>query len=393
MEIKKLGLSSIVLLLVGCSINVSTSPVNTTITPNVSLGTTAPYQWPTERENPFFDMDCPDPCIYREDDGYFYIFTTQSKHDWEGYGVPEMSYIPIIKSKDMVSYEYLGSVFTNENRPRWSRVDYEKYPETSDPGLWAPDVIKYNGTYYCYYSLGTFTGDIQAGGIGVATAPYIDGPYTDHGMIMDGYSHDYGGGRASLIDQCVMEYEGKLYMFYGSYAGLFYVPLSDDGLSLKEGAEHTLIAGVPGYRSSDYEGGYIRKMNDKYYLFASYGSFATYTTTCFKSDNLFGPYTYYKSVVEPEVPAIGTIKKGCTVIAGSVNGVDGPVKGPGHNALFQDDAGEWYILYHGYDRKNENKGRILFYDKLLWDENDFPYVEGLVSSLGKVTKAPYFVDR
>ena len=59
--------------------------------------------------------------------------------------------------------------------------------------------------------------------------------------------------------------------------------------------------------------------------------------------------------------------------------------GVGHNSLTQDDAGNWWIVYHGYDTKKEpNLGttsrRSLLIDKLLWTEDGWPYVENYIAS-------------
>lgn len=57
--------------------------------------------------------------------------------------------------------------------------------------------------------------------------------------------------------------------------------------------------------------------------------------------------------------------------------------GVGHNAVIQDDAGNWYIVYHGFDTDkpgtygNSNR-RSLLIDKLEWD-GDFPQTKDKIA--------------
>ena len=57
--------------------------------------------------------------------------------------------------------------------------------------------------------------------------------------------------------------------------------------------------------------------------------------------------------------------------------------GVGHNAIIRDDAGDWYIVYHGFDTSeyetygNSNR-RSLLIDRLDWS-GDFPHTEGYVA--------------
>lgn len=90
------------------------------------------------------------------------------------------------------------------------------------------------------------------------------------------------------IDPCFVEDNEKKYLFWGSFRGIYAIELSDDGLSLKPGAEKIQVAGTA------YEGTYIHKRNGYYYLFASVGTCceglnSTYTTVVGRSKNLFIP--------------------------------------------------------------------------------------------------------
>lgn len=348
-----------------------------------------------DRTNPFIDLDMPDPTIIRSnEDGYFYIFSTEGRVYYDGEH-HEKAIIPIFKSKDMVKYEYVGPVF--DTTPTWNY---------GTEGIWAPDVIRYNNKYYCYYTCGVYSGDTINDAIGVATATSLDGEWTDHGKIIDGHDTQYGSfWKGSAMDQCVVEHEGKLYMFFGSFGGIYYLPLTEDGLHIVQGSKATLVIGgaLGTTRNGDYEGAFIRKMNGHWYFTGSHGTCCAGTNSTYgvyamvsKTDTPFGPYIFYNPNTRQEVEGYHVNPKtfensGNYVLGGYQYGTTGNqignLSGTGHNALFSDDLGNWYILYHGYVRNKNgiphsyNKGRILFYDKLEWDTSypiAMPYVNGVV---------------
>ena len=72
--------------------------------------------------NPVIDYSLPDPSIIKGEDGYFYLYATE-----------DIRNLPIHRSKDLVNWEFLGTAFTDENRP-----DFEP-----NGGIWAPDILFY----------------------------------------------------------------------------------------------------------------------------------------------------------------------------------------------------------------------------------------------------------
>lgn len=72
------------------------------------------------------------------------------------------------------------------------------------------------------------------------------------------------------------------------------------------------------------------------------------------------------------------------------------VGGTGHNTVIQDFAGDYWLIYHGYDIHSESHSdeRQLFMDKLLWDsQTGLPYVEGKKASVHSVLKGPYIIKQ
>ena len=178
------------------------------------------------------------------------------------------------------------------------------------------------------------------------------------------------------IDQFFMEDNGKKYLFWGSFRGIYGIELSGDGLSVRDGAKKKQVAGTA------YEGTYIHKRGDYYYLFASIGSCceglkSTYTTVVGRSDSLFGPYTdkQGRPMMENHHEVL-------------IHGNDAFV-GTGHNSeIVTDDRGNDWVLYHAVSREHPT-GRVLMLDRIRWRDG-WPEVEGASPSLE--AEAPEFIN-
>ena len=298
--------------------------------------------------NPVVNYSLPDPSIIKAEDGYFYLYATENIRN-----------TPIHRSKDLVNWEMVGTAFTNETRPTFE----------PNGGLWAPDINFINGKYVLYYSMSVWGGEWTCG-IGVATADRPEGPFTDHGKLFRSNEISV----QNSIDQFYIEENGKKYLFWGSFRGIYAIELSDDGLSIKPDAEKQHIAGTA------YEGVYIYKRNEYYYMFASIGSCceglnSTYTTVVGRSDNLFGPYldlqgrsmmdNHYEILIQKNEKFVGT----------------------GHNSeIVQDAKGNDWMFYHAVSVDNP-KGRVLMLDRIRWND-DWPFVEGGTPSL--IADSPVF---
>ena len=69
------------------------------------------------------------------------------------------------------------------------------------------------------------------------------------------------------------------------------------------------------------------------------------------------------------------------------------VMGTGHCAVITDDNGDYWMLYHGYDTQGSPNSRVLYLDKLLWDEETgMPYVAGRKASNHVELPGPYIKD-
>ena len=300
--------------------------------------------------NPVIDYSLPDPTIIKADDGYFYLYATE-----------DIRNTPIHRSRNLVDWEEIGTAFTEETRP------------TFEPkgGLWAPDINYVDGQYVLYYSMSVWGGEWTCG-IGVATSDKPEGPFIDKGPLFRSKTIQV----QNSIDQFFMEDNGKKYLFWGSFRGIYGIELSGDGLSVRDGAKKKQVAGTA------YEGTYIHKRGDYYYLFASIGSCceglkSTYTTVVGRSDSLFGPYTdkQGRPMMENHHEVL-------------IHGNDAFV-GTGHNSeIVTDDRGNDWVLYHAVSREHPT-GRVLMLDRIRWRDG-WPEVEGASPSLE--AEAPEFIN-
>ncbi|MFE0084141.1 family 43 glycosylhydrolase, partial [[Kitasatospora] papulosa] len=83
----------------------------------------------------------PDPAVIRGKDGLWYAYGTQNPV-MQSKGEDGERMLPILRSADMVTWEYAGEVFTPADKPAWH----------DGSRLWAPQVRYASGLYHLYYS-------------------------------------------------------------------------------------------------------------------------------------------------------------------------------------------------------------------------------------------------
>jgi arabinan endo-1,5-alpha-L-arabinosidase len=291
--------------------------------------------------NPVIGRSLPDPTVIRADDGSFYLYATEDVRN-----------VPIYRSTDLVNWTYLSTAFTNSTRPNFE----------PNGGIWAPDINYINGRYVMYYSMSVWGGE-QTCGIGVATCAIPSGRFTDRGKL---FRSDEIGVQNS-IDPFFIDDDGKKYLFWGSFHGIYGTELSDDGLSLKnpDNPQLVQIAGTA------FEGTYICKRNGYYFLFASVGSCcdglnSTYRLVVGRSESLLGPYTDKSGRNMLDNNYVELLKAGTRF------------KGNGHcSEIVQDDDGNDWFFVHGWDAENDANGRVLLLVRLKWERSGaWPYVDG-----------------
>lgn len=291
--------------------------------------------------NPVIDYSLPDPSIIKGEDGYFYLYATE-----------DIRNLPIHRSKDLVNWEFVETAFTDATRPNFE----------PGGGIWAPDINKIGNKYVLYYSMSVWGGEWTCG-IGCAVADRPEGPFKDCGMMF----RSNGIKVQNSIDPFYIEEDGRKYLFWGSFRGIYAIELSKDGLTVKSGATPVQIAGTA------YEGTYIHKRGDYYYMFASIGSCceglkSTYTTVVGRSKQLMGPYVDKKGNRMLDNHHEVLIHKNESFV------------GTGHNSeIVTDEAGNDWVLYHAVSVKN-SEGRVLMLDRVSWKDG-WPVVTGNAPSV------------
>lgn len=294
-----------------------------------------------------------DPTVIRTDEG-FYLYATQTNSYW----------IPIYFSKDLVNWEFKRSAFRNATRPK---------PDVLPDGgaFWAPEIRYINGKYVLYFSWAKW-GDGSKSYTAVATSDSPVGDFLNAKPLL--ITDDFG---SNCIDQFYYEEDGKKYMFVGSFNGIYVTELTDDGLSVKRGAD-----GKPVLKKQvcgrAFEGTNIYKKGKYYYLFASInnccdGIDSRYKVVVGRSENLLGPYVNREGK--------DMMSNSWTLV---LKGDGETFFGPGHNSIIiPDDAGTDWMIYHSYVKENGAVGgRLGMLDRIVWSADGWPTIKKCVPSKG-----------
>ena len=290
--------------------------------------------------NPVIKYSLPDPTVIKAADGYFYLYATEDTHN-----------VPIYRSKDLVTWRYAGTAFTDATRP----MDF-----VPNGAIWAPDINYVNGKYVLYYSKSEW-GKTWECGIGVAVSDRPDRGFHDaHKLFISSEVNI-----ENCIDPFFIQDDGRNYLFWGSFHDIYGVELTADGLAVKEGCTPQKIAG------GLIEATMIVKHDNYYYLIGSAGSCcegakSTYRLVMARSRDLFGPYVDRngKSAVGDNFSPL--LNKSPEVY------------GPGHCSEFvQDDAGQTWVLYHGFQASNVDGGRVTYLDRVQWGTDGWPQIKGM----------------
>lgn len=296
------------------------------------------------------DKSVPDPTVIRANDGYFYLYATQTSTYW----------MPIYRSKDLVNWEYQKTAFTQATKPSLS----------GGGAFWAPEMTYINGKYVLYFSWAKMNGaDVSYTAVAVSDSPL--GPFPNSKALIT--NEEFG---SNVIDQFYYEENGKKYMFFGSFKGIYVTELTDDGLSVKRDVD-----GKPVLKKqvcgNAFEGTNIYKKNGYYYLFASIGNCcnginSSYKVVVGRSKDLLGPYVDKKGK--------GMLDNSWELV---LEGDGQKWIGPGHNSIIiQDDEGTDWMIYHSYmkDANGGVGGRLGMLDRVLWTNDGWPYIKNCVPS-------------
>lgn len=286
--------------------------------------------------NPVVPGDHPDPTIVR-------VGTTFWASATSGEWSPQF---PLFRSEDLLHWHPEGAIFPAQ--PTWANGSF-----------WAPELVhdELSGMFLAWYVGRKRDGPLC---VAVASAPVVNGPYTDHGPLV---CEEDGS-----IDPCFARDEhGEPYLIWKEDGNSQQKPtpiwaqaLTEDLLHLR-GEKTMLIVNDTPWEGGVVEGPYVMRHMDedgilRFYMFyagnSCCGRRCEYAEGVARSENLLGPWEKFP---------------GNPLIAANQNW-----RCPGHGTAvhLQADRGmpaQDYLLYHAYPAKGTIfVGREAVLDEIQW---------------------------
>ena len=273
-------------------------------------------QKPTPLKTCIFPGDYPDPSIVR--DGNDFYMTHSS-----------FTYFPALlvwHSTDLVHWEPISRAV-----------------EDGDYSIYAPDICKVDGKFYIYYP--TSRGENY-----VVTADDPRGPWSAPVKL------DVGG----IDPGHVVAEDGQRYLYTNNG---FVTPLTPDGLAAA-GRAKKVYNGWAYPAEWETEGMWLEspklfKRRDWYYLVSAEGGTA-------------GPVTSHMVVVARSKSALGPWEDSPHNPMVHTYSADEAWWSKGHGTIFDDAAGNWYIVYHAYRNSFHTLGRSTIIESVEWTSDGWP---------------------
>lgn len=269
-------------------------------------------------QNPIVAGDHPDPTILKDGDDYYMTFSSFLSYPG----------LVIWHSTDLVNWAPIGPAL-----------------QKNLGVIWAVDLIKHDGRYFIY-----IPADPKQEGwsIFVIWADDIRGPWSDpidlniHGCIDPGH---------------VVGEDGRRYLFTN---GIRKIRLTDDGLAKDGVLEH---AYSPWRYPDDWvvenfapEGPKLLRRGDWFYLVTAVGGTAGPPTghmvIAARSRSIHGPWEDC-----PHNPLVRT------------KDAAEPWWSRGHATLVEGPAGDWWMVYHGYENERRTLGRQTLLEPIEWTDD------------------------
>jgi xylan 1,4-beta-xylosidase len=273
--------------------------------------------------NPLMAGDHPDPTIMRDGKDYYMTFSTFDSYPG----------LIVWHSRDLLNWQPITAALTR-----------------NVGAVWAPDICKHGSRYFIY-----FPAKASPNANYVIWADRIEGPWSD--PIDLGLPDHIDPGHAVGED-------GSRWLFL---SGGDRIRLSEDGLSTVGKIEHVYD---PWHYPEDWdvegfspEGPKIMRHGDYFYLITAVGGTAGPPTghmvIAARSKSIHGPWENC-----PHNPIVRT--------------VDPSEKwwSRGHATLFEGPAGDWWSVYHGFERDFWTLGRQTLLDPVTWTADGWFRMEG-----------------
>ncbi|MEV4781093.1 family 43 glycosylhydrolase [Burkholderia sp. LMU1-1-1.1] len=268
--------------------------------------------------NPIISGDHPDPTILK--DGKDYYLTYSSFYSYPG--------LVIWHSTDLVNWRPVGPALT---KPLGT--------------IWAVDLCKHDGKYFIYIPAAP---DGNAWSIYAIWADRIEGPWSEPVDLKISGCIDPGH---------IVGEDGKRYLFVN---GIRKIRLADNGLATDGPLEQ---AYKPWRYPDDWvvenfapEGPKLLRRGKWFYLVTAVGGTAGPATghmvIAARSTSIHGPWEHCPH--NPLVRSLGTSE---------------PWWSRGHATLVEGPAGDWWMVYHGYENGYRTLGRQTLLEPMEWTDD------------------------
>ncbi|MBN2182367.1 MAG: arabinan endo-1,5-alpha-L-arabinosidase [Sedimentisphaerales bacterium] len=291
-----------------------------------------------------------DPVMARHDDTYYVFYTGHRT--------------PFRISKDMHHWQSGGYVWPS-GPPAWT---WEQVPYF-DGNIWAPDISFFNGKYHLYYSISSFGKNNSR--IGLATNTTLDPCEPDYQWIDSGgpVIRSRSSDSYNAIDPALFIDEREPETTYWLTFGSFWKGIKITQIDPNTGCPFTDPPKLYSIATrieppNAIEAPFIVLRNGYYYLFASFdyccqGTASTYNVRFGRAERVTGPYI--------DRDGISMTEGGGTQLTRP----DDRWKGPGHQAVFQDNNGKDWLIHHAYDASNNGRAYLRIH-RLFWTPDGWP---------------------
>ncbi len=275
-------------------------------------------------QNPFVtDIYTADPTA-RVFNGKLYVYPS---HDVDvcnagqgnnGFCMPDYH---VFSTDDLYNWTDHGVIVTQNEVPWVKRNSY---------GMWAPDCVERNGTYYFYFPAPPANQNVFRR-IGVATASSPTGPFTPLNTHIQGIQ--------GIDPNVFIDDDNQAYLYFGSgnsTTALKVIKLKNNMIETK--GNQIPLTLPRGYK----EGAFMFKKSGLYYLTFARVTPKNYEIEYATSNSPTGPFQY-KGVIMPNID-----------------------KGTNHHSIVQ-YKGKWYIFYHYWSLSNNKKLRSIRADEITFN--------------------------
>jgi arabinan endo-1,5-alpha-L-arabinosidase len=297
-----------------------------------------------------------DPVMIKQGDTY-YLFCT-------GPGITTYA------STDLKNWKRGKPVFSKP--PEWATKTIKGFRNS----IWAPDISYHDGKYYLYYSVSAFGKNTSCIGLAInktLDTTSADYKWEDWGKVIQSVP---GRDMWNAIDpNLIVDETNTPWLVFGSFwNGMKLVKLENDFKTIAQPQTwYTVASRKRTFELADtlagdaaIEAPFIFKKGKFYYLFVSWdyccrGTNSTYKVVVGRSDKLTGPY----------IDKTGTKMTdggGSLLAEGNADWY-----GVGHSSTYTIDNKD-YILYHGYDAKDNGKSKLIIHE-LEWDSEGWPVIK------------------